>query len=392
MSDTVAVTVTVSVTPGRRARRRRPCPGQLHLRLARHRLHAGERERDRVVARRQRRQPVLAVGFGDGDARRRQHVGARFDRHAGQHAAARVGDLPADRAGLLGGRRHGGQQRQEQHERTTDRTRSNHPLLQQKCKGDDYMPRRYHAGDMKRVLAPAIFAILVPALAFAQRGASRLDDIRTVPEKTDYRDTSKYADVMAFLEAIDKASDRVHLTTMGTTNEQRAHPAGGDRRAWRDRRRRWRHRQAARLHPGQHPRRRSGGQGKRADAAARPRRGQARRLAAVDGLPDRADLQRRRQRAVRAQQPRPAVRPDGRPGPAPQRPGARPESRSHEARLARGARRREADDRLRPARGARSAHDQRHPPRLSPDVFAAAPSGHRSRQSSTCCASSGSRS
>jgi murein tripeptide amidase MpaA len=77
---------------------------------------------------------------------------------------------------------------------------------------------------MKRVLAPAICAILVPALAVAQRGASRLDDIRTVPEKTDYRDTSRYADVMAFLEAIDKASDRVQLTTMGTTNEQRAIP------------------------------------------------------------------------------------------------------------------------------------------------------------------------
>ena len=77
---------------------------------------------------------------------------------------------------------------------------------------------------MKRVLAPAIFAILLPALAFAQRGASPLDDIRTVPETTDYRDTSKYADVMAFLEAIAKASDRVHLTTMGTTNEQRAIP------------------------------------------------------------------------------------------------------------------------------------------------------------------------
>ena len=86
------------------------------------------------------------------------------------------------------------------------------------------MPRRYDAADMKRVLAPAIFAILVPGLAVAQRGASGLDDIRTVPEKTDYRDTSKYSDVMAFLEAIGKASDRVHLTTMGTTNEQRAIP------------------------------------------------------------------------------------------------------------------------------------------------------------------------
>ena len=79
-------------------------------------------------------------------------------------------------------------------------------------------------GDMKRVLAPAFFAILVPSLAAAQRGASPLDGIRTVPEKTDYRDTSKYADVMAFLEAIDKASGRVHLTTMGMTNEQRAIP------------------------------------------------------------------------------------------------------------------------------------------------------------------------
>jgi predicted Holliday junction resolvase-like endonuclease len=86
------------------------------------------------------------------------------------------------------------------------------------------MSRRYHAGDMKRLFASAILSLLVPALAFAQRRASPLDDIRTVPEKTEYRDTSKYADVMAFLEAIDKASDRVHLTTMGTTNEQRAIP------------------------------------------------------------------------------------------------------------------------------------------------------------------------
>ncbi|HZL94270.1 MAG TPA: M14 family metallopeptidase [Vicinamibacterales bacterium] len=77
---------------------------------------------------------------------------------------------------------------------------------------------------MTRVLAAAACAVIVPALAGAQRGASRLDDIRTVPEKTDYLDTSKYSDVVSFLEAIDKASDRVHLTKMGTTNEQRAIP------------------------------------------------------------------------------------------------------------------------------------------------------------------------
>ena len=51
----------------------------------------------------------------------------------------------------------------------------------------------------------------------------------------------------------------------------------------------------------------------------------------------------------------------------------------------------EADERLRPARGARPAHDQRHAPRLSPDVLAAAQSRRPIRRSSTCCASSGSR-
>ena len=55
-------------------------------------------------------------------------------------------------------------------------------------------------------------------------------------------------------------------------------------------------RQAARPHPGQHPRRRGGGQGIGADAAARVRAGPARRLAADDGVPHHADLQRRRQR------------------------------------------------------------------------------------------------
>jgi hypothetical protein len=77
---------------------------------------------------------------------------------------------------------------------------------------------------MKRVLACSFVVILLPVLALAQRSAPRLDDIRTVPEKTEYRETSKYADVVAFLDAIDKASDGVHLTSMGTTNERRSIP------------------------------------------------------------------------------------------------------------------------------------------------------------------------
>src|SRR4029453_19552084 len=58
----------------------------------------------------------------------------------------------------------------------------------------------------------------------AKKGPSRVDAIRAVPEKTDFDDTSHYADVVAFMEAIDQASDRVHLTTFGTTSEKRRLP------------------------------------------------------------------------------------------------------------------------------------------------------------------------
>ena len=85
--------------------------------------------------------------------------------------------------------------------------------------------RGYDAGDMKHPVTIAIVLLAAAALAAsAQRGAGRFDDILTVPEKTAFRDTSHYADVVAFMEAIDKASDRVHLTTFGTTNENRTLP------------------------------------------------------------------------------------------------------------------------------------------------------------------------
>jgi hypothetical protein len=48
--------------------------------------------------------------------------------------------------------------------------------------------------------------------------------LKTVPEKTDYRETSRYADVMSFLTALAKAAPDVHLTTFGTTHEKRDLP------------------------------------------------------------------------------------------------------------------------------------------------------------------------
>jgi hypothetical protein len=54
--------------------------------------------------------------------------------------------------------------------------------------------------------------------------ARQVTDIKTIPEKTAFNETSKYPDVVAFLEAIAKASPRVLLTTFGTTYEQRTLP------------------------------------------------------------------------------------------------------------------------------------------------------------------------
>jgi hypothetical protein len=72
------------------------------------------------------------------------------------------------------------------------------------------------------------FAIIVLTLLLSPRAGfqpgSAVTSIRTVPENTGFRETSKYEDVMRFLQAIDKASDRVHLTTFGTTVEHRALP------------------------------------------------------------------------------------------------------------------------------------------------------------------------
>jgi hypothetical protein len=76
-------------------------------------------------------------------------------------------------------------------------------------------------------MMPAMLALLVwltlPWL-IQQSAGSPPASLTTTPEKSDYRETSRYADVMAFLEALDAASPMVHLTTFGVTSEGRALP------------------------------------------------------------------------------------------------------------------------------------------------------------------------
>jgi hypothetical protein len=59
--------------------------------------------------------------------------------------------------------------------------------------------------------------------AQASRGKP-LPDLKTRAERTDFRETSHYDDVMAFMEAAAKASPGIHLTTFGKTFEGRAMP------------------------------------------------------------------------------------------------------------------------------------------------------------------------
>jgi zinc carboxypeptidase len=72
--------------------------------------------------------------------------------------------------------------------------------------------------------ASAALLLLCVASARAQTPASAAADLKTRPERTDYRETSRYDDVIAFLDALGKASPAVHVTTFGTSFEGRSLP------------------------------------------------------------------------------------------------------------------------------------------------------------------------
>lgn len=65
---------------------------------------------------------------------------------------------------------------------------------------------------------------LLLALASTTLLAAQADDLRTRAERTDYMETSRYADVTAFLERVAERSPAIHLTSFGYTNEGRALP------------------------------------------------------------------------------------------------------------------------------------------------------------------------
>lgn len=63
-----------------------------------------------------------------------------------------------------------------------------------------------------------------PREAATTGGAGPLDTLRTRAEASGYTETSRYAEVRAFLDAVAVASEDIHLTTFGETVEGRALP------------------------------------------------------------------------------------------------------------------------------------------------------------------------
>jgi hypothetical protein len=75
---------------------------------------------------------------------------------------------------------------------------------------------------VRTLLGGSLMYALLALASDAQ--APGISGLQTTPERTDFRETSRHAEVVAFMQAIDKASANVHLTTFGTTTEKRALP------------------------------------------------------------------------------------------------------------------------------------------------------------------------
>jgi hypothetical protein len=78
---------------------------------------------------------------------------------------------------------------------------------------------------MTHLLAALVASILVTSVASAQAPAATARPLQTRPERTGFTETSRYDDVIQFMQAASKAAPAlIHLTTFGTTVEGRAMP------------------------------------------------------------------------------------------------------------------------------------------------------------------------
>jgi hypothetical protein len=78
---------------------------------------------------------------------------------------------------------------------------------------------------VRSVVCATAVAAAGGVVAAQTRPAAGLTNLKTRPERSNYEQTSRYADVVAFMEAVAQAAPKtIHLTTFGYTNEGRALP------------------------------------------------------------------------------------------------------------------------------------------------------------------------
>jgi len=75
-----------------------------------------------------------------------------------------------------------------------------------------------------RAVAAGVLSLLLAAPACAQPPARGGALPRTRPETTAYRETSRYDDVVAFVNAVTRGRRRMHVTSLGYSSEGRALP------------------------------------------------------------------------------------------------------------------------------------------------------------------------
>ena len=200
---------------------------------------------------------------------------------------------------------------------------------------------------MKRLLAAAILLLVASAPSASQQSA--VDAIKIKPEQTNFEETSRYDDVVGFLNELVKAAPRlIRIKSFGTTHEGRSLPLAVVG-ASTCRPKSFDAAEKFASTSGEHPRRGGRGEGIDADAAARPGGRAARGMARQDGLPGRTDLQRRRQRGIALNNRGPQHGPMGGQGTRANAQGLNINRDHHEARFPRSPGVRPDDERLRSA-------------------------------------------
>jgi len=77
---------------------------------------------------------------------------------------------------------------------------------------------------MRRLSSALLLVLVIPVFAVQAQQGVNLATLKTTAEASDFKSTSTYAEVVAFMETVDKASPLIHMTSYGTTSEGRSMP------------------------------------------------------------------------------------------------------------------------------------------------------------------------